>query len=171
MLTVSSVIQFGIFPMEQVRVTSFGYGDSFMTDTEHPGLMKISDTDLVFAAPDEDIRGYDVLDKQGDDIGKVDDLMVDADEFKVRFINVASGGFLGIGEKIFLLPVDAITTIEDRKIQVSRTREHVAGGPAYDPEMVERPDYWDKTYDYYGYAPFWGAGYIYPGFGRFPRMR
>jgi sporulation protein YlmC with PRC-barrel domain len=140
-----------------------------MPDTVRPTLVKISDTDLVFASPDDDIRGYEVVDSYGEDIGKVDNMMIDTDEFKVRFINVASGGFLGIGEKTFLLPVDAITAIDNRRITVSRSREYVANGPTYDPEMVERPDYWDRNYGYYGYAPFWGAGYIYPGFGRFPK--
>jgi len=140
-----------------------------MTDTVPPGLMKLSDAGLVFETPEEDIRGYEVVDSQGEEIGKVDDLMVDADEFKVRFINVASGGFLGIGEKVFLLPVDAIDSIEDGQVRVSRSRDDVAAGPVYDPQMVDRAAYWGKTYDYYGYAPFWGAGYIYPGFGRFPR--
>jgi sporulation protein YlmC with PRC-barrel domain len=142
-----------------------------MTQTPHPSLVKVSDTDLTVAEPEDDIRGYDVVDKHGDDIGKVDDMMIDTDERKVRFINVASGGFLGIGEKVFLLPVDAIAGIEDRKVQVDRERHQIAGGPTYDPEMVERPDYWENSYGYYGYGPFWGPGYIYPGYGRFPRAR
>ena len=130
-----------------------------MTGTVRPTLVKISDTDLVFASPEDDIRGYEVVDSDGEEIGKVDNMMVDTDEFMVRFINVASGGFLGIGEKTFLLPVDAISAIKDRKIKVSRSREILEKGATYDPEMVERPDYWDRNYGYYGYAPFWGAGY------------
>jgi len=140
-----------------------------MIRTTHPSLIKVSDTDLVVAEPDYDIQEFDVVDKHGLEIGKVNDMMIDTEEKKVRFINVASGGFLGIGEKTFLLPVDAITSIEDHKVHIDRTRHQIVGGPVYDPKMVERLDYWKSAYGYYNFGPFWSQGYIYPGIGQYIR--
>ncbi|MGI8485269.1 MAG: PRC-barrel domain-containing protein, partial [Thermomicrobiales bacterium] len=89
-----------------------------MSDINKESLVKLGDTDLTVANPAEDIRGRKVVDKNGDDIGDVDALMIDTDEAKVRFIQIGAGGFLGIGEKHFLIPVDAITSINDDTVHV-----------------------------------------------------
>lgn len=135
-----------------------------MTDQTQPTLVKLGDTDLIIADPAEDIRGHTVIDRSGEDIGSVDGLLVDDEERKVRFLQVAAGGFLGIGETTFLIPVDAVSSIEDDKVRVDQTRDRIVGGPPYDPELAELPEnYYADTYGYYGYLPFWGAGYAYPG--------
>ncbi len=129
-------------------------------------LIRLSDTDQTVAAPEEDIRGRKVLDRHGEEIGEVDDLLIDDGENKVRFIQVASGGFLGIGKDKTMIPIEAIQEINDDEIHLDRTREDVASAPGYDPDLAVTQDYWGGVYGYYGYAPYWGAGYIYPGYGR-----
>lgn len=135
------------------------------TSNREPVLLQLSDEPITLAEKSMDIRGRDVLDRGGQDIGRVDDLLVDADERKVRFLKVKSGDFLGLGGKSFLIPVDAMTRIEDDKVHVDQSREHVGGGPEYDPKVVAKgvPEY-DRVYRHYGYAPFWMAGYAYPAF-------
>jgi sporulation protein YlmC with PRC-barrel domain len=128
-------------------------------------LVRLDDTDLTIADPNEDIRGYKVADQHGDELGKVDGLLIDAAERKVRFMEVAAGGFLGIGEKTFLLPVDTVTGIADDRVTIDRSREHVTGAPAYDPGVTQKASFWEETYGYYGYTPYWSAGYAYPGLG------
>ena len=128
-----------------------------------PTLRKLSDTGMALSTPAEDIRGRKVVDRNGEDIDEVDDLMIDDAEKKVRFIRVASGGFLGMGATKFLIPVDAVARVTTDTVHVDRQREHVAAAPAYDPD-VTTPDYYDRLYGYYGVAPFWGAGYMYPGY-------
>ena len=137
---------------------------------EHPtaSLRKLSDADLTVANPDEDIRGRKVVDRHGEEIGEVDDLLIDDRELKVRFLRVGSGGFLGLGEKKFLVPVDAITGISEDTVRIDRTREHVAGGPAYDPELADDSSYWDGIYTHYGYQPYWTSRYAYPAYPYYP---
>ncbi len=140
-----------------------------MTERKQPTLIKLGDSDLTVADPAEDIRGHTVIDQDGEDIGTVDGLLIDDEERKVRFLQVAAGGFLGIGERTFLIPVDAVSGIADERVRVDQTRERIVGGPAYDPELTELPDdYYADTYGYFGYTPYWGAGYANPyitGFG------
>lgn len=130
-------------------------------------LHKLSDTNLTVADPAEDIRGLKVVDRQGEEIGTVDDLLIDDRETKVRFIRIASGGFLGIGETKFLVPVDAVRRIADGVVHIDRSREIVAGAPHYDPDLTDR-DYYDNLYGYYGYPPYWGPGYVYPAYPFYP---
>ena len=132
-------------------------------NTTH-SMIKLRDSGLGFADPKEDIRGRKVLDKNGETIGEVDALFVDEQENKVRFLRVASGGFLGIGREHSLIPVDAITRIDDKHVHLDQTRDKVAGAPAYDPDLTaeRHDDYWGGVYGYYGYGPYWGPGYMYP---------
>lgn len=131
-------------------------------------LHRLSDTGLVLAHRDEDIRGRKVVDAAGEEIGEVDDLLIDDAEKKVRFLRVAAGGFLGLGERKFLIPVDAVTRITGETVHIDRHRDHVAGSPAYDPEVVPLDQrYLDTVYGYYGFGPYWGAGYVYPPYPYF----
>jgi hypothetical protein len=71
-------------------------------------------------------------------------------------LEVGSGGFLGLGEKKQLVPVEAITRVEADLVSISPERTRVAGGPAYDPEVVPERLFYDDVYRYYDYPPFWG---------------
>lgn len=134
-----------------------------MTTQDNFTLSKLSDTGKTVSNAAADIRGRKVKDKDGKDLGKVDDLLIDDQERKVRFLRVEHGGFLGVGETKSFIPVDAITKISDDEVQINHSRDHVAKAPRYDPELVDDKTYYGNIYGYYGYMPFWGAGYGYPG--------
>lgn len=126
-------------------------------------LVRLDDSDLTLANLADDVRGHTVLDRDGQEIGEVDGLLIDRDERRVRLLQVASGGFLGIGKQKILVPVDAVTDVNEN-VHIDTDHEHVANGPAYDPELaIDRPTVND-LYGYYGYLPYWGAGYLYPGY-------
>ncbi len=112
----------------------------------------------------QDIRGRDVIAKGGEKIGQVDALFVDTEEEKVRFLRIAAGGFLGIGERKWLIPVDAITRVAKDEVHVDQSRDRIASSPVYDPAVIATPsnDYYGGLYGYYGMTPFWGGGYLYP---------
>lgn len=134
-----------------------------MTNNTQVTLVRLSDSELTLAGEADDARGRTVVDRNGDEVGEVDDLLIDPDERRVRFLQVASGGFLGLGENKRLVPVDAVTAMDDT-IQIDKDRSHVAEAPVYDPELVEERGYYESLYGYYGYSPYWAAGYMYPGY-------
>lgn len=138
-----------------------------MSVPQNATLVKLSDANLTVADSNVDIRGRSVVDRNGDEIGTVDDLLIDDREQRVRFMQVASGGFLGLGETKFLIPVDAITRLGDDTVHIDQTRERVAGAPRYDPALVS-DTYWAETYGYYGYRPYWTPGYAYPTYPYYP---
>jgi sporulation protein YlmC with PRC-barrel domain len=131
-------------------------------------LVKLGETDLMVEDPREDVRGRKVFDRDGEELGKVHGLLIDEGEKKVRFLEVSGGGFLGIGDHTVLIPVDAISRIDDEQVHVDQTKQHVAGGPKYDPELAKDPGYWMGYYGYYGVSPFWTPGYMYPGYPMYP---
>ena len=134
-------------------------------------LVRLSDTELTVADPAEDVRGRMVVDKDGEKVGEVDDLLVDDREHHVRFLRVSSGGFLGLGATKSLIPVEAITQISDTTVYVNQTRQHIAGAPPYDPDLIHEDmaegayadtGYYSGLYGYYGYPPYWAPGYVPP---------
>lgn len=129
-------------------------------------LENLNDTGLVLADPGQDIRGHKVIDCHGDDVGHVSNLFTDAEEGKVRMLEVRAGGFLGLGARHFLLPVDAITSVAKDEVRVSETRDRIVGSPVYDPALVAAPTHamLGPYYGYYGHPPYWSSGYEYPDF-------
>jgi sporulation protein YlmC with PRC-barrel domain len=141
--------------------------DSARTREPTSTLHRLTDSDLQLADPKADIRGRKVKDVAGEEIGKVDDLLIDEDEQKVRFIEVASGGLLGLGETKSLIPVEAVARITDDEVHINQSRAKVASAPRYDPDLRERR-HLSEVYGYYGYGtPYWGMGYVYP---RYPYL-
>jgi sporulation protein YlmC with PRC-barrel domain len=142
-----------------------------MTEVSQTILTKLSESNQALADSSEDIRNYDirnykVRDSDGEDMGKVSDLLIDNDEGKVRFLEVQSGGIFGIGSDDLLLPVDTITKIDsdDEVVHVNQSKDSVVNAPTYDPNVVNDRPYYGSLYDYYGLAPYWAPGYAYPAF-------
>ena len=130
-------------------------------------LVRLSDTNLTLADAAEDIRGRDVLDMAGEELGEVNDLFIDEQDHKVRLLEVSSGGFLGLGATKFLIPVDAIRRVTNDAVYISQSRECVAGAPRYDPQLIDER-YVSAVYGHYGYPPYWGPDYRYPPYPYYP---
>lgn len=109
-----------------------------MTNAEVDTLVRLGDTDQTVADRESDIRGRQVVDQNNKPLGKIDALLIDEKEQKIRFLEVASGGFLGLGQAKSFIPVDAITKITDDEVHINQTAERVAAAPAYDPALADQ---------------------------------
>lgn len=69
-----------------------------------------------------DIRRLGVFSENGERMGSVEDFYVDTVEREVRFLEVGAGGFMGLDEKRFLIPVEAVKIYEDG-VTVDQSRE------------------------------------------------
>lgn len=113
-------------------------------------VAKLGGEDVTLKDPSNDLRGCDVYDRDGNQIGSVEDLYVDAEEYYVRFLDVASGGFLGIGEKHFLIPLEAVTDANEDRVTIAEGEENVQSAPDVALHPVISPDDQRRLYDYYG---------------------
>jgi hypothetical protein len=64
-----------------------------------------------------------VVDRDSEDIGQVDGLLVDEAARRVQFLQVGSGRFLGLGNEARLSPTHAITTVGQAALRVGTKRE------------------------------------------------
>ena len=137
-----------------------------MTPSTGANLIRLSETGRTVADPAADVRGRHVLDAEGEEVGRVDDLLVDDEEGRVQMLRVERGGFLGIGAERFLVPVAAVTELTDDAVRIDRERSRLTDVPGYDPDMEDAPGYYGSLYGWWGFAPMGAPGYIYPPFPR-----
>ena len=118
---------------------------------QRSNLAKLSEADLPLEEPWQDIRGLEVYDVNGEQIGSVEDLYVDRDSRLPRFLEVSAGGFLGIGKKHFLIPIEEVSRdIDEERVTVNQNREKVMESPDFDPDDVSNPDIQRAIHAYYG---------------------
>lgn len=118
------------------------------------GLFHLGDTNLVFPDDREDIRGRKVLDANGKEIGTIDDLLVDERNRKVRFVQISSGGFLGLGATKFMIPVEAISRINNDEVVVNESSDNSGVALRYSPRLTETRDVDNRS------NWSWGASYM-----------
>jgi sporulation protein YlmC with PRC-barrel domain len=104
------------------------------------GLIRLGDSDFVSANPEDDLRGKVVYDAEGQRIGSVGDLYIDRQEREVRFLEVGAGDFLRMGEKHFLVPVEAVVEVADDRVTIEPGRtEKVDGLAPFDTKVAPPP--------------------------------
>ncbi len=57
--------------------------------------------------------GKEVENAQGENLGEVEDIMIDS-KGNVRYAAVSYGGFMGMGDKLYAVPMDAFTFKRDK---------------------------------------------------------
>ena len=113
-----------------------------------PKLVKLSDSGLRLQDQASDVRGLAVFNQNGEQLGSVEDFYVDTVEREVRFLEVGAGGVLGLGEKRFLIPVEAAKIYEDG-VTVDQSREKVNESLSLKTNVVPEAAYERDLYDDY----------------------
>lgn len=88
------------------------------------------------------LNGTDVKNAQGEDLGKVEDLMIDVATGVVEYAVLSFGGFLGIGTKLFAVPLQALrVNTKDENLILDETEERLKNAPGF--EKDNWPDHAD----------------------------
>lgn len=103
--------------------------------------------------------GDGVVNADGEDLGKIEELMIDIQSGRVAYAVLSFGGFLGLGDKLFAIPWGALAVDTNRKVFVLNVdRTLLQQAPGFDknhwPEMGDS-DWLTGIFDYYGYTPYW----------------
>jgi sporulation protein YlmC with PRC-barrel domain len=101
------------------------------------------------------IIGYDVENPQGQDLGKVEDIVIDPADGRIAYAVLSFGGFLGLGEKYFAIPWSALApkTGDDKTYVLNVDKEKLKNAPGFDktnwPDMAN-PNWATDIDRYYG---------------------
>lgn len=83
--------------------------------------------------------GNDVYNKAGEDLGDVKDLMIDMASGKVAYAVLSFGGVLGLGDKLFAVPWEALTLDTDNKrFTLDASKDTLQGAPGFDKDRWPR---------------------------------
>jgi sporulation protein YlmC with PRC-barrel domain len=105
------------------------------------------------------IKGEKVVNRDGDHIGKIDELMIDLQDGKVAYAVISHGGILGIGTKLFAIPWQALSLrVHEHAFVLDIPKETFDKAEGFDKDNwpLTRNEL-SRTYDYYGYQPYWQA--------------
>jgi sporulation protein YlmC with PRC-barrel domain len=119
-------------------------------DMQFATMMRLSDSEQIFSDPGHDIRGRRVLDCDGHEIGKIDELLIDTELKKVRLLRVEHGRLFGIGAVPLYIPAEAVMHVTEDVVTVSLSRAQVAEAPPYDPDLFDGDKYFARLHRHYG---------------------
>jgi sporulation protein YlmC with PRC-barrel domain len=106
------------------------------------------------------LKGDKVVNTAGEDIGKIEEFMIDLQDGKVGYVVVSHGGLLGLGNKLFAIPWQAFTLrIHDHAFALNAPKETFDKAEGFDKDNwpLTREEL-SRTYTYYGYQPYWQMG-------------
>jgi PRC-barrel domain protein len=102
--------------------------------------------------PHQELRQKSVFDSGSRDIGQVGNLYVDDDK-NLRFVDVVTSGFLGLGKKHHLVPVEAIADEAPGSITLEVDQQTVEGAPTFsNPQAGPDDELQRAAREHYGYG-------------------
>jgi len=119
------------------------------------------------------LTGDKVLNRQGRTLGKITDIMLDVPAGRIAYAVMSSGGFLGMGDRLFALPWSALTLDTVQKCFVMDADESRfddapgfdkdrwpsnADASANDTRWTRDPDAAAedrRIHEYWGSRPYW----------------
>jgi len=105
------------------------------------------------------LAGDSVRNAAGEDLGKIDEIMIDIPSGRVAYAVLSFGGFLGMGDKLFAVPWSALKVDEDEKCFILNVdKQTIEKAPGFDKNNW--PDMSDQTLGlelsaYYKVEPYW----------------
>lgn len=103
------------------------------------------------------LAGDRVVNRAGEDLGKIHEIMIDTQSGRVGYAVLSFGGFLGMGDKLFAIPWNQLSLDEVRKVFVLDVdRAILEKAPGFDkdnwPDMADAA--WGADiHRYYGVRP------------------
>jgi len=80
--------------------------------------------------------GDDVINPNGENLGEIEDFMIDLVNGKVVYAILSFEGVLGIGERLFAVPLSALRMDEDARCFVlDASREKLNNAPGFEPDQ------------------------------------
>jgi len=105
------------------------------------------------------LKGDRVRNTAGEHLGSIDEIMIDLSSGRVAYAVLSFGGFLGIGDKLFAVPWQALRIDEgEHEFVLDVSRESLEKAPGFDksnwPDMADS-EFGTRIYQHYGKTPYW----------------
>jgi sporulation protein YlmC with PRC-barrel domain len=106
------------------------------------------------------LKGDEVVDRQGEALGKIEEIMIDIPNGRVAYAVLSFGGFLGMGNKLFAVPWSSLQLDSaNHRFVLDVGREQLENAPGFDkdnwPDFTER-SWGEAIHSHYRSSPNWG---------------
>ena len=107
----------------------------------------------------ETLIGNEVYNNKEEHLGEIREIMLDTATGSVAYAVLSYGGVLGLGDKLFAVPWNALTldTVHKRFL-LDVDKDSLAKAPGFDkdawPSMGDR-NWGGSVHEYYGTTPYW----------------
>jgi len=113
------------------------------------------------------LAGDRVHNSAGEDLGSIEEIMLDIPTGRIAYAVLSFGGFLGIGNKLFAVPWNAMRIDEgEHEFILDVDRQTLESAPGFDkdnwPDMAD-PAFGREIYEHYGTKPHWEDGVTVAG--------
>jgi len=107
------------------------------------------------------LNGTNVVNPMGENLGHVEDLMIDLNTGRILYTVLSFGGILGIGNKLFAVPFEAFGIDQDNEdFILDVDQERLKNAPGFDKNdwpATDDADFNAEVYRYYNIEPYWTA--------------
>lgn len=105
------------------------------------------------------ICGDPVVNDAGENLGQIEELMIDLENGRVAYAVLSFGGFLGIADKLFAIPFEALELdAPNHRFVLDVPREKLEKAPGFDksqwPDFAD-PRFGQEVYRYYDISTYW----------------
>ena len=106
-----------------------------------------------------ELIGYSVKNAQGEELGAIEELVINPQDGRITYAVLSVGGFLGMGDKLFAIPWEALTPMpEGQTFNLDVNKKKLAEAPGFDknnwPDMANR-EWGTSVHKYYDQKPYW----------------
>jgi sporulation protein YlmC with PRC-barrel domain len=105
------------------------------------------------------LSGDHVRSAGGEDLGSIEEIMLDIETGRIAYAVLSFGGFLGIGDKLFAVPWSALRIDRgEHEFILDTDRKTLERAPGFDkqhwPDMAD-PVFGREVHEHYGRTPYW----------------
>lgn len=125
------------------------------TRTNSPALLSEESPIL----PTKTLIGDKVRNPDGEDLGSIEELMIDFRRGRIAYAVLSFGGFAGLADKLFAIPWSALRIDgSEGHLVLDVPRDRLKDAPGFDksqwPNMADLR-WGGSIYEYYGQEPYW----------------
>jgi sporulation protein YlmC with PRC-barrel domain len=116
---------------------------------------EMQDIENEIFLPTTTIKGSKVVNSYEEHLGLIEEVMIDAEKGNIAYVLLSVGGFLGIGNKLFAIPWEALESSRgDYILRIDKSVLEQTNG--FDKEEWSLTlDELAKVYAHFGIQPYW----------------
>jgi sporulation protein YlmC with PRC-barrel domain len=104
------------------------------------------------------IIGDKVSNPAGEPLGKIMDMMIDIEDGKIEYVVLEFGGFMGMNQKYFAVPIQALSLDAERQVFIlHQSKEMLEVAPGFDKDHWPETNSHSKPERTVSYGGFMGA--------------